>query len=460
MAFSTHIAATRFGYGLSPVVAAPTDATQMLDMLRGPDAMQARFPVGTFYDLQSQQVLHERFRVHARDNPDTQAGKESHEKRLALVASVRVENNRRTARLMLRRMYAQDAFRERLVAFWSDHFTARGKNGMIRYGTTHYVEDAVRPFVTGRFADLLKSAVKHPVMLNYLDQEFSIGPGSRTATRRRPDRGLNENLAREVLELHTLGVDGPYGQKDVRALAHLFTGMSRSKDYSFQFRKQFAEPGSQVVMGVQYGDQLSLERIDAVLDDLAGHPATAAHIAQKLAVHFVADQPPAELVEALRQAYLTSGGDLMEVYAALLAHPQSWETPATNIRPPSEFISAALRALAVPQAAMEALDKRTFNIAFNRPLRLMGQQWQRAAGPDGWAEEDTAWVTPQGIAGRMEWAMRAPKVLLDPLPDPTVVARDALGENASQKVLFAAKSAESRAEGIGLVLMSPAFQRR
>lgn len=460
MSFSPDMAARRFGYGLSPLVAPPQSAAQMLDDLRGPDLMAARFPLGRFRDLQTQHVLFERFRRHERENPGTEAGRASLERRRELQREARENHHALFAKTQLRRVYTQDGFRERLTAFWGDHFTALGKRGLIRLGAPLYVEDAIRPHITGRFIDMLLATVKHPLMLHYLDQAFSAGPNSRTVRRRRPDRGLNENLAREVLELHTLGVGGPYDQNDVRALAHLFTGLSRGRNFDFKFRANLAEPGPQRVLGREYEGRLSQERINAVLRDLAAHPATAAHLARKLAIHFISDQPPVGVTTAMAQRYLETDGDLMAVYAAMLEHPEAWQDPVRNMRPPGEFISAALRALGPAPEVLEQLESRQIARLFLAPLRKMGQDWLAPNGPDGWAEADAAWVTPQGVAGRMEWAMQVPRRLLGDLPDPRQFVRDALGAAPPEKVVFAAGAAESRSEAVGLVLMSPAFQRR
>ncbi len=405
-------------------------------------------------------MLYERFRRHERDNEGTEAGKASLERRLALQRETRKNHLRLFVQIQQRRIHTSDGFRERLTVFWGDHFTAIGKRALMRMGAPLYIEDAIRPHVGGRFVDMLLSAVKHPLMLHYLDQVFSAGPNSRIVKRRRPDGGLNENLAREVLELHTLGVGGPYSQDDVRSLAKLFTGLSRGRNFDFKFRPNLAEPGPQTVLGREYEGRLSQRRIDAVLRDLAAHPVTAAHLARKLATHFISDDPPAEVTSAMAQRYLETDGDLAEVYAAMLNHPQAWEGPARNMRPPGEFISTSLRALGLAPQSLDRLKRQQVGRLFIAPLRKMGQEWLTPNGPDGWPEQDAAWVTPQGIAGRMEWAMQVPRRLLNTLPDPRQFVKDALGDAAPQKVVFAASAAESRAEAVGLVLMSPAFQRR
>jgi uncharacterized protein (DUF1800 family) len=314
--------------------------------------------------------------------------------------------------------------------------------------------------VSGKFADLLRACVTHPLMLHYLDQNTSAGPNSRAAQRPDRQRGLNENFAREVLELHTLGVGGPYTQNDVHELAKLLTGLAGTRDYSFKFRRNMAEPGAETVLGRSYGGPPGLGPIHAVLADLALHPATAAHIARKLAVHFVSDTPPPDLIEDLQETYLGSGGDLMTCYAALLHHPASWTMNAPNIRPPDELVGAALRAMAVKPEMMEALRPAQIRRLLLTPMRLMGQAWQQPAGPDGWPEDDGAWITPQGIAARLDWAVNAPAQLRPDLPDPRNFVHDALGPNPPADVVFAASAAETRADAIGLVLCAPAFQRR
>lgn len=461
MTFTPHMAERRFGYGLAPHVAAPRTPAQMLDTVAGADVGQTAFPIPDFAYLRSLMVekrkLDKRGKA-LRGTPEAQAI--SKQTKL-LNRRLRGERAQWFAQTQLRRIHGHQNFRERLVAFWGDHFTALGKRGLLRRGTSPYLEDAVRPHINGRFVDMLVACVSHPLMLHYLDQENSVGPNSPWGldqSRRR--RGMNENLAREVLELHTLGVGGPYDQTDVRQLAELFTGMGYKRETGFRFRKKMAEPGAETVLGKTYGPKPTMQPIREVLNDLAAHPATAAHLARKLAVHFVGDEPDSDLIRALTDAYLDNDGALMPVYETLLAHPASWRTTQMNIRPPAEFVSTALRALAVPPQAFAPLGEREISDLFYKPMALMGQVWQKPGGPDGWPEEDSAWITPQGIAARLEWAVHAPARLLDALPDPRDFVSVALGPTVPTRVRFAAKAAESRAEAIGLILASPAIQRR
>ena len=463
MSFSSELAEIRFGCGLSPVVGAPRSPQDVFDRLQLADTMATRFPIEPFDTFRARQLAYgqvKRQERKAKKNND-----HDEEARLKEVAGT-MRRDGRAAKIgwlgqsLLRWTWSEQGFYERLVSFWADHFTARGKAAMLQYAAPTYIEEAIRPNVTGRFSDLLIATTTHPIMLHYLDQDKSFGPNSQVVKKRKKDTGLNENLAREVLELHTLGVDGPYEQADVRQLAELFTGLTQNPKVGFVFRKQMAEPGAETVLGREYGGDPSLEAIHQALTDLALHPATARYIATKLVVHFVSDQPDRALVEHLTARYQQTGGDLMQVYAALLEHSASWSATLSNVKPPFSYVASACRALAVPANRLEDVKPRRIARGVMAPLAVMGQVWLTPGGPDGWPEEDSAWITPQGLAARMRWAMAAPSTLLTDLPDPRQFQQDALGRYATAEVQFAAQSAETRAEAIGLVLISPSFQRR
>jgi len=345
------------------------------------------------------------------------------------------------------------------VLFWADHFTVVGKNNDNDWApyVSSYVEDAIRPHVAGRFPDMLVAVTTHPMMLHYLDQDRSMGPESVAGQQR--GKGLNENLARELLELHTLGVGGPYSQDDVRELAELLTGLTLDGG-AMVFRPRWAEPGPETVLGRIYPERPALEPIEAALNDLALHVTTAEHIARKLAVHFVADEPDPDLVAALRGAYMDSGGDLAEVTETLLSHPAAWAPERRKVRQPVEFLAASLRALGVGGEWITGREPKETDELFLAPMAEMGQPWQQAGGPNGWPEEAEAWVTPQGVAARINWAMTRPERLVAELPDPRVFVETALGPNVSEAVATAAHAAERPDEGVGLVLASAEFQRR
>lgn len=456
MLFDPVTASVRFGYGLSPVVAPPASVDAMLTALGGPDAVARALPIPgddavtpTLATLRALSTA----RNEARDTDGAEAAEEAFQSgRRAMQATLA----RLTRVTIARAATAEDALRERLVRFWADHFTVRSRNGLSRHLVTPFVETAIRPHVTGRFADMLRAVTLHPMMLHYLDQRFSMGPGSRAAQQR--DRGLNENLARELLELHTVGVDGPYVQADVRELAELLTGLSFHPMRGMEYRPQFAEPGAETVLGVTYGAQAELSVVTAALEDLAVHPATTRHLAWKLARHFVADDAPPDLVAALEAAF-GAGGGLMDVYAVLLDHPDAWVQEPRKVKPPFDFVASSLRALAVPVERLLAMSLQDTRRHLLTPMAAMGQPWQQPPGPDGWPEVAEAWVTPQGMAARIEWAMRVPGVAVD-LPDPRDFVQLALGEDADPRVVFAAEAAETVSDGVGLVLASAAFQRR
>jgi uncharacterized protein (DUF1800 family) len=356
-----------------------------------------------------------------------------------------------------RALDAPDGLRERLVRFWADHFTVRPRVGTDAPLPGVLIEDAIRPHVAGRFADLLRAVTLHPAMLSYLDQTASMGPNSSLGRQRK--RGLNENLARELIELHTLGVGAAYSQEDIRQLAELLTGLGVDGSNGTIFRRNWAEPGAETVLGVTYAGE-GMEPIHAVLDDLSVRPETAAHLGRKLAVHFVSDNPDPAIGAAVAGALSASGGDLMAAYGALLDHPAAWAPALGKTRQPYDFVLAALRALGVTGDDLRAMNNGGFQRDVLGPMAGMGQPWQAPRGPDGWPEDAEAWITPQLLASRIAFAMEGPRRLVAGLPDPAAFAARALGPMAEGRVLWAVERAETQAEAVGLVLASPEFNRR
>ncbi|MCC6305650.1 MAG: DUF1800 domain-containing protein [Rhodobacteraceae bacterium] len=455
MSASPRLAAVRLGFGPSRGGEAE-GAEAMLAALAGPDVDAARWPVGDFATALANARAHrEAQRAH-------RAGTEGAGEALRAAQRARREEMDGILAHRLARAAAGQPFRERLAWFWADHFTVRPREPRMRAGVAAYADAAIRPHLGGRFADMLKAAALHPMMLLYLDQAESVGPNSRQGLRR--GRGLNENLAREVLELHTLGVEAGYTQADVRGLARLFTGLSFTAETGFRFAPGRAEPGGDKVLGRVYGSgrEARLEDILDALEDIAARPETARHLGWKLATHFVADTPDTGLVDHLAEAYRAGGGALRPVYAALAEHPATWASPGAKVRQPLEFLACAFRALGADPlglAGLRARDRARLTFA---ALAAMGQPFEDPTGPDGWPEAAGRWITPHGLAARIDWAMTAPPRLLEAAarPDPRALVEAVLGPEASEATRMAAGAAETEWEGVGLVLASPEFNRR
>ncbi|MBV9394568.1 MAG: DUF1800 family protein [Methylobacteriaceae bacterium] len=350
---------------------------------------------------------------------------------------------------------ARPGFVERLVAFWTNHFCVSAVKGpFVRISAGAFERDAIRPYVLGRFRDMLQAVESHPAMLFYLDNQFSIGPNSTVG--QRIGRGLNENLAREILELHTLGVNGGYSQADVTALARIITGWTFAGRVSqlgepgtFVFNANAHEPGSQTVLGRPY-DQEDVGKGRAALADIAKHPATAQHIAYKFARHFVADEPPPVLVERLAQTFRESDGDLKALALALLDAPEAWSAPATKIRNPQEFLYAAGRIVGrMPDDPGQFLGA----------LNILGMPLWSAAGPNGYPDSVAAWANPEGMKVRLEICVRIADRWRDAL-NPLDLLDEIAGAAASPETRQAIARAESKQQGLALLLMSPEVQRR
>ena len=356
-------------------------------------------------------------------------------------------------------------FHERLVHFWSNHFAISADKQPLPAIAGLYENEAIRPNVAGNFYDLLLACEQHPAMIVYLDNQRSIGPGStlgKRANRLRRDRsiGLNENLAREILELHTLGVDGGYTQDDVTTFAKVITGWSvggatdngRFADGdpgTFQFRSPIHEPGDHEVLGKRYA-QSGVAQGEAVLRDLAVHPSTARFVAAKLARHFVADEPPQALVDELAATWLENGGELAPVYEALIDAEAAWAEPLAKYKSPHDFVISSLRAFNhVP-------DDTRFIVG---ALDLMGQAPFRPGSPAGWPDTADEWGGADALYKRIEWSNTVARVIGSRV-NPVEIGDAVLGPVFAAETRKAIARAESNAQGHTLFLASPDFQRR
>jgi uncharacterized protein (DUF1800 family) len=354
-------------------------------------------------------------------------------------------------------------FVERLVHFWTNHFAVSVDKIAVLGLAGAYEREAIRPHVLGRFENLLLAAEKHPAMLLYLDNHLSVGPGSKVARRvaRRGKRTLdiNENLAREILELHTLGVDGGYTQEDVTTFARVITGWSiggpvgRLRDGGekgrFHFRADFHEPGAKRLLGRTYTDD-GVKQGEAVLRDLARRPATARFLATKLARHFVSDDPPPALVDRLTHAYMESDGDLPHVYRALVESPEGWSATPAKYKTPSDYLFSIYRGLEVPVP-----DGRQALAGFE----LLGQRTYSPGSPAGWPDRSADWDGASALMKRIEWAGAAGE-RLGSTRDAAALAPQILGDSLSVTTKQAIARAADATQALTLLLTAPEFMRR
>ncbi len=364
----------------------------------------------------------------------------------------------------------QRPFVERLVHFWSNHFAVSADKQPLAALAGLYEQEAIRPHVAGNFYDLLLAAERHPAMIVYLDNQASMGPRSTAATLVRRNRGrelgLNENLAREILELHTLGVDGGYTQADVTEFAKVLTGWSIGGTLGegravlarfggdggppgeFHFRAAIHEPGDKTILGLRYRER-GVDEGEDVLRTLALHPKTAGHLATKLARHFVADAPPAKLVERMTDAYLESDGELRSLYRALIEANESWREPLSKFKTPHDFAISAYRLLGFAPENRQAI------AAF---LTQAGQRPYTPGSPAGWPDTAASWNGGDALLKRIEFAAAAGRRIGDRI-DPLARANEVLGP-LGEHTTISIRGAESGAQAFALLLASPEFQRR
>jgi uncharacterized protein (DUF1800 family) len=378
------------------------------------------------------------------------------------------------------RVASERPFVERLVQFWSNHLAISmvGKR-VVGALAGSYEREAIRPHVLGRFDEMVLASARHPAMLVYLDNFQSIGPNSggvRAAARPAARRGLNENYARELLELHTLGVNGGYTQEDVQELAKILTGWTASgvpgapgmaanrrtppgagaarrtmadDPVGFVFQPNLHEPGTKTLLGVQYGDG-GFEEGERAIHALCAHPATGEFLARKLVAHFVADDPPESAVERVANVYRSSGGDLREVAIALIDLEEAWSDSSKKFRSPQDWMVAISRGLGLDVAG----DRVT------ALLRQLRHPLWAPPSPAGFPDALSDWSDPDALLNRAELARtlapriarshRDPRILLDLVDVP---AGDALRDLLSNNSIPAA-------ERLALGIASPAFQWR
>jgi uncharacterized protein (DUF1800 family) len=474
------IAVNRFGLGASPgeLEAAGADPRGWLNaqlkakppVLDGAGLEPASKTLGEVQELRRQQL--EQRRENRAEAKAGQADPAQKNAALRIAAIYRPVYLAESIARFSHSVATERPFLERLTQFWTNHFAVSvDKNAVL--GVAGAMErEAIRPRVTGHFADLLLAVEKHPAMLLYLDNAASIGPNSKAASfvARRGKAGgrkvdINENLAREILELHTLGVNGGYTQADVTTFAQAISGWSvggqdngrrfaklgldSGRPGEFFFREPFHEPGAKTLLGRRYAED-GLRQGESILRDLAIRPATARHLSFKLARHFIADDPPPAVVERLTKVWLDSRGNLAKVYDALVDSPEAWEKPLAKFKTPADYIYSSYRALAlrVPDGRRALL-----------PFETLGQRNLNPGSPAGWPDTSADWDGPSALLKRIVWAdVVAQRVGTG--RNARELAPQVLGATLTGETATAIARAESGTQALTLLLSSPEFMRR
>lgn len=347
-------------------------------------------------------------------------------------------------------------FAERIVRFWSNHFTVSAHRHKIMLFAGDFEREAIRPHINGSFEDMLFAVCMHPAMQIYLDNWHSFGPHSPAGQKR--TKGLNENLGRELMELYTLGVDGGYTQADVIAMAEILTGWGIYDGHpdGFGFFVERHEPGPIKLRGKTYPP--GWDGGVAAIRDLAHDPSTARNIARKLAAHFIADEPPKESVSRLQKTFIDTRGNLHALYEAIVSDPAAWGTQQRKMRAPVEFVTASMRLVGWPRGFDRERQERHARRLI-ASVRLMGEVPFDAPSPKGWPDDANSWSGSDGLLDRIEWA----KHLSQELPDNINAAATAemgLGPLLRPATKTVMAKASNQREAIALLLASPEFQRR
>ena len=449
---SAFVAINRFGFGRrpdEPLPAAPRDWLRA--QLTGPDTTPTDGLPDTADGLAAAQAQVADLKMAKEARADQAAGaapggadKTVMDKPARPVG----ELAQREIRALLDRALTTDApYRERLVWFWANHFTVADKALIVSATSGAYIREAIRPHVTGRFSDMLLAVMRHPAMLNYLNQAQSAGPDSMAGQRRH--LGLNENLARECLELHTVTPASGYTQADVTNFARVLTGWSidaKQPPVGFRFRPNMHEPGEIEMMGRIWpaGEEGGI----AALTWLGTHPATYHHLATKLCQHFVSDDPPRAEVARIETVLRDTQGDLGSAAAALIELPGAWQ-PEAKLRAPDEYVIACLRALGVPPDAVPGI---------GGIVGSLGEPVFQAPFPIGWPDRAADWSGPEAMLQRVDFSYGMAGRYAN--TDPVQLAQATLGPLLTPTTLAQIKAAGSRRDGLTLLLSSPEFQRR
>lgn len=450
MSLNAAIAANRFGLGARPgeISLAAKDPRQWLKQQLLTPQFDPTLPSSS--QLIRQLADYKKARKKAKQDPTTNKPQPFFRQQLVTFAADGIN----------RAIESPHSLSWRLLDFFSNHYSVTAKGSKMATLAPTLEREAIAPHLMGQFEDMLMAVVKHPAMLIYLNNEQSFGPNSRLGKKRR--KGLNENLAREILELHTLGINGRYQQQDVQELARGITGWSvamgaretttgfkfpGSKFPGFKFRSYGHEPGKRTLLGKNYRNS-GLGQGEKMLRDLARHPATAEHLCSKLARHFISDEPSQSLISALTQRWLDSRGNIHQVMEFLIEADESWQPQPQKFKTPREFIISAFRSL-----GEKNLNKRKLISS----LQALGQQPFNAGSPAGYGDNQADWDGASALMARIDWSSMLAK---KSRADARQLLVTSLGESSSERTIKSVMRAESRHQALVLLLMSPEFQRR
>ena len=476
------IAAMRFGYGIDVIRKNPKNKQDLLRHIKAPE----RFPPS----VKNRPKLADRVdKVTALKKIASDIKQKNPSNIRAYKQAQKMSRTYVTQQLLLdshakfnSAVESTTPFFERLVFFWADHFSVSAKNNGVSMVAHDYEMRAIRPYVDGYFYDMLRAVIGHPAMLRFLDNHISVGPNSTYITSRNRKnqplnkmRGLNENLGRELLELHTLGVGGGYTQTDVTNTGSLLAGWTVNKNHQFIFRPEYAEPNAVPILGKSYGGKTpDITHMEQLLQDLAKHPKTAEYICTKLARHFISDTPPAHVVQNLSQVFLNTRGHLPSVYEALLNTDEAWDTFGQKTKRPFDHLVSGVKAVGLSMDAVQPQAGKTKNQVKRNTLTVgmlisLNQVLYHVPDPSGWSDMGRNWITPQGVTFRLLWASRIARASMrkgEFLNGKTYqkhlyqVVQCCMGDAPPVASKILVENAPSKVSAVALALMNPAFLRR
>ena len=387
-----------------------------------------------------------------------QLSKEQQEKIKLLAAGNLLKTN--SGLIVKESIQSNHSINFRLLDFFSNHFSVSAHSTSLRFLAPTFDWEAIAPNLTGPFSKMLTSAVSHPAMLLYLDNNNNAGPNSLKA-KKNSSIGLNENLAREILELHTMGVNSDYTQQDIQELAKAITGWSSIKKskivknsikQAFLYRENYHEPGDRKILGKVYKEvKGSNQQAISILTDLANHPKTANHICTKLARHFTKDEPDISLIKEMTSTWLKTNGTIKSVMETMILSKSSWQSETLKFKSPREFLISAYRTIPDISKTLENKD-------YYDNLKHLRQEPYSAGSPDGFGDTKSTWDSSDELFNRIDWCTHFSSRLKQ--PSSLELLKIALGNSISTNSLKVIQRAESQRQAVSLLLMSPEFLYR